>query len=244
MRHQIAELQHETYNVDTMTCPLCGGRKARRSCPALGHEICPVCCGTKRLVEIRCPADCGYLASSREHPAAVTRRQQEHDLSLLVDLMRDFNDRQSQLLLGLTTCLARYRPDDLPSVIDDDVAEAAAALAATFETAARGVIYDHRPTSLPAERLAARLRAVILDVGPTHGSTPFERETAGVLRKIEGAVRELGALAKARGDDTRRPFLDLLERVTRGRDLPPTVPPRESGENVGSDPRAPRLIVP
>ena len=132
MCQKIAESQHETYNAGAMTCPLCGARKARRSCPALGQDICPVCYGTKRLVEIRCPADCGYLASSREHPAAVTRRQQEHDLSLLVDLMRDFNDRQSQLLLGLTTCLARYRPDDLQSVIDDDVAEAAAALAATF----------------------------------------------------------------------------------------------------------------
>ena len=247
MCQKIAESQHETYNACAMTCPLCGARKARRSCPALGQDICPVCCGTKRLVEIRCPADCGYLASSREHPAAVTRRQQEHDLSLLVDLMRDFNDRQSQLLLGLTTCLARYRPDDLQSVIDDDVAEAAAALAATFETAARGVIYDHRPTSFPAERLAARLRAVILDVAPKHGSTPFERDTAGVLRRIEGAVRDVGGLAKERGADTRRPFLDLLERVTRGRDLPPTVPPGESGErgeHDESDPRAPRLIVP
>lgn len=226
-----------------MTCPLCGGRKARRSCPALGQEICPACCGTKRLVEIRCPADCGYLASSREHPAAVTRRQQEHDLSLLVALMRDFNDRQSRLLLGVTTFLVRYRPDDLQTVIDEDVAEAAAALAATFETAARGVIYDHRPTSLPAERLATRLRAVILDVAPKHGSTPFERDTAGVLRRIEGAVRDLGVVARERGTDTRRPFLDLLERVTRGRDLPPTASPAESDGSDG-DLRGPRLIVP
>ena len=32
--------------------------------------------------------------------------------------------------------------------IDDDVAEATAAMAATYETAARGVLYEHRPQSL------------------------------------------------------------------------------------------------
>jgi class 3 adenylate cyclase len=37
---------------------------------------------------------------------------------------------------------------------DDDVADAAGALAATFETAARGVIYEHAPESLVARRLA------------------------------------------------------------------------------------------
>ena len=44
-----------------MVCPLCGERKAKRACPALNRHICAVCCGTKRLVEINCPADCVYL---------------------------------------------------------------------------------------------------------------------------------------------------------------------------------------
>ena len=35
-----------------MACPVCGQRKARRECPALGQTICTVCCATKRLVEI------------------------------------------------------------------------------------------------------------------------------------------------------------------------------------------------
>ena len=48
-----------------MLCPLCGKRNARRACPALGHLICAVCCGTKRLTEIACPSDCGYLATAR-----------------------------------------------------------------------------------------------------------------------------------------------------------------------------------
>ena len=64
-----------------MLCPSCNRRKARRECPALGRAICPICCGTKRLVEIQCPSNCAYLASAREHPAAVVRRQQERDVA-------------------------------------------------------------------------------------------------------------------------------------------------------------------
>lgn len=221
-----------------MTCPQCGTRRARRACPALREEICPVCCGTKRQVEIRCPSDCAYLAASREHPAGATRRQQERDLSLLVRLMRDFNDRQAQILLDVTTFLARYRPDDLQTVIDEDVADATAALAATYETASRGVIYDHRPASLAAERLTSRLREVIRASAPTHGSTSFERDVAAVLRRVDGAVRDLGKAPDGHG---RRPFLDLLERATRGRDLPPAA--SEPGDGPG-DASARRLIVP
>jgi hypothetical protein len=44
-------------------CPRCSSRKAKRSCPALGAEICPVCCAEGRLKTISCPTDCGYLQS-------------------------------------------------------------------------------------------------------------------------------------------------------------------------------------
>jgi hypothetical protein len=117
-----------------------------------------VCCGTKRLTQIKCPTDCAYLATAREHPPAATVRQQQRDMQLLVDGMRDFSRRQAHLFVALTTFLARYQPAEFQTLVDDDVIEAVAALAATFETAARGVIYEHRPASLPAERLAARLK--------------------------------------------------------------------------------------
>ena len=71
--------------------------------------------------------------------------------------MRDLNERQSQLfflIAHVSRPLSSRR--NCSALIDDDVAEAAAALAATFETASRGVIYEHRPASLPAERLARR----------------------------------------------------------------------------------------
>jgi len=49
-----------------VVCPLCGTRRARRRCPALDKQICAVCCGTKRLVQISCPSDCTWLLSARE----------------------------------------------------------------------------------------------------------------------------------------------------------------------------------
>ena len=191
-----------------MLCPLCGVRRARRGCPALDKQICAVCCGTKRLVQIQCPSDCTWLASAREHPPAVVVRRQQRDVGVLVQAARDFNDRQSQIFMLITTFLLHYAPPDLHGLIDEDVAEAAAALASTFETAARGVIYEHRPASLPAERLSTELRQVLAEAGK--GSTSsFDRDAAVVLRRLEDAVREL----RATEHDNTRAFLDLLSRV-------------------------------
>lgn len=44
-----------------MKCVKCGKQKGKRACPALGGDICSACCGTHRLKEISCPADCTWL---------------------------------------------------------------------------------------------------------------------------------------------------------------------------------------
>ena len=211
-----------------MLCPLCGTRRARRACPALARDICSVCCGTKRLVQIQCPSDCTWLATAREHPAAIVVRQQQRDVALLVQFMRDFSERQSQVLFLVSTFLVQYKPPELQPVIDDDVAAAAAAMAATFETATRGVIYEHRPASLPAERLASALKPVLADAGKGLGSS-FDRDAAVVLRRIEEAVRDV----RATDQQNRRAFLDLLGRVIVN------TPP-----DGAAAPEEPRLIVP
>jgi hypothetical protein len=186
-------------------CALCGIRKARRGCPAIGRQICAFCCGTKRLVEIQCPPDCTWLASAREHPPAVVVRQQQQDVGLLMHFLRDFNRRQSQLFLMVGTFLVRYEPPELQPLIDEDIVEAMGALAGTFETAARGVIYEHRPESMAAERLLGALKPVLLEAGQGGGSA-FERDAAVVLRRVADAARETSG-------ENRRAFADLLTRV-------------------------------
>jgi hypothetical protein len=216
-------------------CPLCGTRRARRGCPAVGTEICAVCCGTKRLVEIQCPADCSWLASAREHPPAVAVRQQQRDVGLLVQFLRDFSRRQSQLFLLVATFLVRYEPPELQALFDEDVAEAAGAMAATYETESRGVIYEHRPASIPGERLATALKPVLAAAGKGAGSA-FDRDAAVVLRRVQEAVRD----AHAADPGNRRAFLAVLGRVISKAGDAETPAPGADGEA----PETSRLIVP
>src|SRR5262245_36849038 len=51
------------------TCPLCSERAGKRYCPAKETQICAVCCGTKREIEIDCPSSCTYLKASRNYEA-------------------------------------------------------------------------------------------------------------------------------------------------------------------------------
>jgi hypothetical protein len=182
------------------------------------------------LTEIRCPDDCGYLASSREHPPAAARRQQQHDVALLVDMLRDLNERQSQLFLLFSTFITRYQPPELHQLVDADVAEATQALAATFETAAKGVVYEHRAESMSASRLVSALKPLLAEAGQ-HGGSAFERDAALILRRIAEGVD------KARALDTESPraFLQVLAR-TVGRSAPAADP--------RAQPEPSRLILP
>lgn len=214
-------------------CPLCGTRPAKRACPALGHQICAVCCATKRLTEIHCPNDCAYLAASREHPAATVVRRQQRDAAFVMHLARDFSERQSQLFLLVTAYLVRgdgsRRDRDTladTAVIDADVAEAMRALASTYETSVRGVIYEHRPASLPAQRLVAGLKPLLDEAGKS-GGTSFERDVAVVLRRVEEGI--------TKSADTRA-FLDLLGRVF--------APPAGGADAAEPGGDTSRLIVP
>lgn len=171
-----------------MLCPVCNQRKAKRACPALGQQICAVCCGTKRLVEINCPADCGYLNVARTHPPAVVQRQLEVDRAMMLPLLQGLSDRQARLFLMLANVASRYQPDTLQKLVDDDIAQAAGALASTLETSAKGIVYEHQPASLVAARLLVELRGIV-DGVVKNGGSALERDAALVLRRIEHAAK-------------------------------------------------------
>ncbi len=155
-----------------------------------------------------------------------------------MQFMRDLNQRQSQLFFLVSTFLVRYQPPELHPLLDDDAVEAADALAATLETSARGVIYEHRPASLPAERLMGALKPLLAERGGQRGGTPFERDAAFVLRRIAEAAREVRA-----GDaGNRRAFLDLLGRVIRG--TGGTGDSEDAGASSAGEHDPPRLIIP
>jgi len=211
-----------------MRCPLCSARVARRFCPALGREICPVCCGTKRQVEIRCPADCSYLAASRAHPPAAIRKQQDLDVATLSPAMARLSDTRQQLFLFTLTLVSRFRGEGLDAASDADAASAAAALAGTYETASKGLIYEQRPDSVPAQRMADGIRGMFERLG--HGRpSAFAADAAAVLRQVEDRVT---AVQRAAPGDPRA-FLALAERVSARLGGP--VPDGQPGE--GGQPR-------
>jgi hypothetical protein len=211
-----------------MTCPSCGQRKGRRACPALRQSICPTCCGSKRLAEIACPSDCGYLHAARAHPAAVVRRQQELDVATVIPALRSLTERQHQLFFLFHTLIARHVPEGFGSLLDVDVAEAAEAAAATLETSARGVIYEHVAPSLPAQRLASELRAMMAEMREA-GATIYDHEAAVVLRAIQQGARGSGPRQTA--------YLETMGRLLQ---MNRAAKPGPGGEKASASP----LIIP
>ena len=217
-----------------MLCPLCRKRTARRRCPALDRNICAVCCGTKRLVEITCPTDCGYLKASQAHPPASVRHQQERDRGFLMATHEGLSAAQSELFWTVLTFVAGFRSDPLMKVVDEDLADGTAALAATYETAGRGVIYEHRPQSLVAQRFVTELKAFLGTLqaeADRKTASRLERDAAVVLRRLEASARNVRQTL----DEGPATALDIIARVVtaaaRPRDEKPdrlVVEPRQS----------------
>jgi hypothetical protein len=175
--------------------------------------ICAVCCGTKRLVEIRCPADCGYLATARQHPPAVAQRQHERDVALLLPALSELTERQSRFFFLFQSIVVRHRADPLRPLVDSDVADATASVAGMLETASRGVIYEQTPGVLNAQELATALKQAFAEVtasmeGPR---SPLERDAAKALRGIEDAAKRVGKIVA----DERRGYLELARRLLK-----------------------------
>lgn len=208
-------------------CPLCRKRPARRSCPAKQALICPVCCGTKRLIEIDCPRDCVYLKTAERHPPAVTVKQDRHDISTLNETVAGLSAPQLEVLFMLHGLIAEFRsPVGLGSLLDADVAEAVAVQAGNHETAANGVIYDRTSTNPMAEGLRRAIDAFTVETRE-RGGTRAERELAEVLRAIERGARH-----EAAGLDGDRGYLELMARLLRDSPFRRASPPAHAGSTL------------
>jgi hypothetical protein len=192
-----------------MRCGVCDTRKARRACPALGRTICPVCCGSKRLTEIACPPDCGWLRVAATHPPAAQQRQVEEDQQRLRELLAGLSEPEYVVLTSCLRAALTHRRTAVPSPHDGDLREAAGALRATFETEARGLVYEHRPESLIAARLADALRDALRQL-EADGFPRVGLHAIPALRRIERQAVRPGA-----GSEAATAFFDVLERTLR-----------------------------
>ncbi|NOT26650.1 MAG: hypothetical protein HOP16_11165 [Acidobacteria bacterium] len=122
------------------------------------------------------------------------------------------------------TSITRFKPTGLSRLVDSDVAEAAHALAATLETSAKGVIYEHTPASPVAQGLAAELKNTLEQIRE-HGARVFDHECVVVLRAMEN-----GARSAATADSASTKYLDLLGRLLQasGTGAAPAAPAPEA----------------
>lgn len=129
------------------------------------------------------------------------------------------SEPQLRLFFLIQTAILRFRPEGFGPVTDADVADAAGALAATMETAERGVLYEHRTSSAVADALRREIRALLDHLGERGGSR-FEREASQVLRGIERGARH-GTLGADAGPAE---YLSLVRRVLQDPSTPESPP--------------------
>ena len=194
------------------------------------------------MVEIACPSDCQYLSAARAHPPAVVQRQQARDLRFLLPRIEGLSEVQYRLLLFFQAAALQHARQAVPSPRDADIAEGAASVAATIETARKGIIYQHQATSLPAQRLADDLGRALADLTQKAGAEAgrLERDAAKALRTLQdlanAAEKELPDAGDLQGS-----WLAFAARVT-GTDGSRT--DAEDGPAGAGDRDAPRIIVP
>ena len=119
------------------------------------------------------------------------RRQQARDVTRVLPTIRHLTERQHQLFFLFHALIARHRPQGFARVVDSDVAQAAAVLTATFETASRGVIYEHTAQSPVANAIIAEIRTILAQMREQDAKV-YDGEVTIVLRAIEEGARATG----------------------------------------------------
>lgn len=172
-------------------------------------------------MEISCPEDCRYLDAAQKHPAAVVKRQIDRDLAQLMLSVGRLSEQQLQLFFLLQSMVLSYKPEGLSRLTDTDVAVASGALAASLESASKGVIFDEALASLPAEALRKTVKPVLEEI-TKDGGARAEREVAHVLRAMERGARHEGGLIP----EGETAYLELVGRVFQQRPQTPRPPDR------------------
>jgi hypothetical protein len=134
---------------------------------------------------------------------------------MLLPLLQGFSERQARVFLMLTSVISRHQSEQLQKLVDGDIAQAAEALAATIETSARGIVYEHQPASLPAARLLTELKAIVSDIAKSAAEELGAGAISGLERDIAVALRRIQEAAKTTSgrDSNSTIFQELLIRM-------------------------------
>jgi hypothetical protein len=180
-------------------CPLCHSRKGKRACPALRTSICSACCGEKRIVEIACPSDCVYLAQGTQNDF----RREAADYLQHQDPRRSLRWLKALESLGfLLEAIERMiAAAPFRSLEDAELRQALQSARKTFESEAKGIIYEDLPTS---PTLQALTRDLVSGVRAFKSLVEKQRDEAG--------PRSRAAFPDWGPDETAQCFAVLEER--------------------------------
>lgn len=140
-----------------VVCPICRKHKAKRFCPAKGEMICALCCGTEREVTIDCPSDCLFLIASRQHRDE--RREVEWEKVPFAEVKIPYSvlEAHEALFMRLSYIICEFAVENR-DLVDPDVQAAYQALAETYRTLAKGIVYENPPVYPLRRELYAKLR--------------------------------------------------------------------------------------
>ncbi|MBM63928.1 MAG: hypothetical protein CL484_13360 [Acidobacteria bacterium] len=147
--------------------------------------------------------------------------------------MKGLTQRQYELFFLVQKLF--YQQDQaarLP-VNDKIIADTAHALAATYSTASKGIIYEHRPSSLPAEQLAKELRPLIESLQRPAATA---QDLIVVLQLVERAATQ----ADSSLEGGKKAYLALIGRLNAafGEEQPESAKPLQQPQS------SQRVIIP
>ncbi len=202
-------------------CPLCSSRPAKRRCPAKHAVICPVCCATKREVEIECPSDCVYLRQGQTYGRSAAEDLPPRPSR---EFSQQFRRKNAVFVTAFADAIVRQRASD-PSLLDQDVRDAFAALAATVRTLDSGIYYETLPENRDALGLYRRIRSLVDEMIQPQASGPSALRVSEAPDVIDFVL--VSVELHSGGRPKSRRFLDWLSST-----LPPgdSVPPDTGSE--------------
>jgi hypothetical protein len=211
-----------------MKCILCNQKSAKRFCPAKNNQICPQCCGEKRMLEIECPESCMHLKIGREHEAADYGKRLRSLHSIAKENTRQALIEHQNVIAHLEYALAQERRRSR-FLTDNDAKQALDLLLENYATEDKGVLYEKKSENLQAESLRREMRNIIESYRNPEGdqnrgivdpkSTRLQLNSAiGCLEFLQSMV---ASYLEEKRSETR--YVDFLLRVTPREESPSSI---------------------
>jgi hypothetical protein len=199
-------------------CRICNTRRARRHCPGIGGDICSICCGDQREVNISCPLDCEYLREARLHEKTIDldpKSVPNQDIRLTEQFIQDHNELV--VFCGFTIADAALRT---PGAVDLDVQNALEALIRTHRTLESGLVYETRAQDRVAASVQELFERSLTEFQDSRskeqGLSPYRNaELIGALVFLQRS-----ALTHSNGRPKGRAYIDFLRERLRIENAP------------------------